>query len=186
MIRSLEALRAIHVRRGNALVVATMTGRREWAEISDQPQYDMVINSMGKASNFGLGLALAQPQRRVIVIDGDGSFLMNINTIITTSGKQPLNMIHIVLENGGYTATGGEPLAGTGVTNFTEMAAGAGFAAAYEFSELEDFVGALDKILTQDGPVFVMLHVQHEQLPRKQLPTAAETALAMTTALGDG
>ena len=157
MIRSLEALRAIHVRRGNALVVATMTGRRESAEISDQPQYDMVINSMGKASNFGLGLALAQPQRRVIVIDGDGSFLMNINTIITTSGKQPLNMIHIVLENGGYTATGGEPLAGTG-----------------------------DKILTQDGPVFVMLHVQHEQLPRKQLPTAAETALAMTTALGDG
>ncbi|MBI4339765.1 MAG: thiamine pyrophosphate-binding protein [Chloroflexi bacterium] len=179
MIPSLEALRAIHDLRRNALVVATMTGRREWDTLSQNPAQDMAINAMGKASSFALGLALAQPTRKVIVIDGDGSLLMNLGTLASVAGKKPANLVHIVLENGGYTNTGGEPTPGAGISSLPEMAKGAGYAKVYEYDDIEEFRIDVEGVFREKGPVFICLHVRHADMPRTQMRSSAQTAHEM-------
>lgn len=179
MIPSLEALQAIHDMRRDALVVATMTGRREWEAISTSPSQDLAVSAMGKASSVALGLAIAQPKRKVIIFDGDGSILMNLGTLASVAGKAPQNLVHIVLENGGYTNTGGEPTPGAGLVTFHAMAKDAGYIHAYEFDNLEEFTTDLEGILREKGPTFICLHVQHEPLPRLEMRPVAQTYVAM-------
>ncbi len=175
MIPSLEALRAIHNIRKNGLMVATMTGRREWDTLSQEPGQDLAINAMGKASSVALGLALAQPKRKVVVVDGDGSLLMNLGTLASVAGKAPGNLVHIVLENGGYTNTGGEPTPGAGLTDYHVLAKGAGYVHSYDFDSLEEFQTDIEGILREQGPTFICLHVQHDPLPRTQARSSGET-----------
>ena len=175
MIPSLEALRAINNIRKDTLVVGTMTGRREWESLSTKPNHDIGVNAMGKASSVALGLVLAQPSRKVIVIDGDGSILMNFGTLASVAGKAPANLVHIVLENGGYTNTGGEPTPGAGLVAFHEVAKGAGYAHTYDFDSLEEFQTDIEGIMREKGPIFICLHVKHEPMPRTQTRSSGQT-----------
>ncbi|MBI4310694.1 MAG: thiamine pyrophosphate-binding protein [Chloroflexi bacterium] len=186
MIPSLQALKAIHDIRRNALVVATMTGRREWDTFSANPSQDIAVQAMGKASSVALGLALAQPKRKVIVLDGDGSLLMNLGTLASIAGKAPANLVHVVLDNGGYTNTGGEPTPGMGLTEYTKVAKGAGYASTYEFDNLEEFQTDIEGILREKGPVFICLKVYHDPLPRTPARSAAETYRDMQAMLAKG
>ena len=80
-----------------------------------------------------------QPDRNVLILDGDGSLVMNLGTLTTISETAPSNLYHFVFENGCYAVTGGQPIPADGKVSFKEMAAGAGYVAAYEFDEaLED------------------------------------------------
>ena len=169
MIPSLEAIKAIHQHRQNALVVATMTGREMWDAVSDNRSLDFpLIGCMGKASSFALGLALAQPQRKVLTIDGDGSLLMNLGSLATVANKAPANYYHFLLEDGGYNTTGGQPLPNAGKLSFAGMARAAGYAATYEFDSLEEFVTDVEAILQEQGPVFICLKVQHGEVPKSE------------------
>ncbi|MDO8749852.1 MAG: thiamine pyrophosphate-dependent enzyme [Dehalococcoidia bacterium] len=177
MIPSLEAVKAIHAHRQKALVVATMTAREEWDAISQDRSLDFpLFGCMGKASSFGLGLALAQPKRKVLVIDGDGSLLMNLGSLATVANKAPANYYHFVFEDGVYTTTGGQPIPAAGKVSFAGMARAAGYAAAYEFDNLEELVTEVGRILQQQGPVLVCLKVRHGEIP-KSAPRTIQQAV---------
>ena len=138
---------------------------------------------MGKASSFALGLALAQPGRKVIILDGDGSLIMNLGTLATISEKAPSNLYHFVFENGCYVVTGGQPIPGEGKLSFKDMAVGAGYASAYDFNDLEELVSNVGGILKEQGPVLINLRIVPEvekapigfrQRPSRNIRTAIE------------
>ncbi len=163
MIKNIDACRAIEEHRGDALVVTTMgAGNAQfgWPQVTNNQAEDIPVGgAMGKASSFALGLALAQPGKRVIIMDGDGSLVMNLGTMTTISETASPNLYHFVFENGVYAVTGGQPIPAKGKINFKEMAQGAGYAAAYDFDNLEDLATNLDGIFQQKGPVLVNLRI---------------------------
>ncbi|MFC1988605.1 thiamine pyrophosphate-dependent enzyme [Chloroflexota bacterium] len=160
MIDSFEALKVISRYRNNAIVVTTMTTMFEWPKISANPDMDLpMTGAMGKASSVGLGLALAQPGRKVIVLDGDGSLLMNLGSLVTIANMAPSNLIHFVFENGLYRTSGGQPIPNVGKFSFTRLIKEAGYTNMYEFEELEDLENNMETILNQTGPTSVCLKV---------------------------
>ena len=163
MIPAFEAVKAIHDRRGDAVIVSTMTPSRYWDLVTDRPELDLpVFGAMGKASSLALGVALARPDRRIVVLDGDGALLMNLGSLVTIAGRQPANLVHVVFDDGAYHTTGGQPVPGDGRHDFAAMARGAGIEKSYTFDDFEDFVGELPGLLAAEGPVFIALKVSHE------------------------
>ena len=128
-----------------------------------------------------LGLARAQPGTKVIVLDGDGSLSMNLGSLATIAGKAPKNLFHFVLHNGVYAVTGGQPIPSADHVSFTEMAESAGYAATYEFDDLEDFTIQIEEVLKQEGPVFVTIKsvpdIQNEPIGRRQRPARPRTLI---------
>lgn len=162
MIAAVDALRALSEHRGDALVVVTMSTARLWPSVSTRPELDVpVSNCMGKASSVALGAALARPSQKVIVLDGDGSLVMNLGTLVTIGNLQPANLVHFVFADGAYTTVGGAPVPGAGRIDLAGMARGAGYPAAAEFDDLEAFTHALPSLLALQGPVFCSLKIAH-------------------------
>jgi|GEM_PF-2991142 len=90
MISSLDAVRAISRERGDAVVVSTMTPNRYWESVSENRDLDLpIFGAMGKASSVALGIALAQPDKKIIILDSDGGLLMNLGSLITLAGPRP-------------------------------------------------------------------------------------------------
>lgn len=166
MIKNLDAVRAIEKHRGEAVVISTMVAGRTkvgWPAVSRKEELDLPLGgAMGKASSMGLGLALAHPDRKVFILDGDGSLLMNLGSLTTISEQAPQNLYHFVFENGVYAVTGGQPIPGEGKLSFQGLAQGAGYAAAYDFDNLEELATSLPGILRQKGPVLVNLRIEPE------------------------
>jgi phosphonopyruvate decarboxylase len=166
MIKNIDAVRILDEHRGDSLIITTMNAgnmRFGLPSVTQHEEMDFPMGGcMGKASSLGLGLALARPERKVMVLDGDGSLLMNLGTLVTISNKAPENLYHFVFENGVYAVTGGQPIPGEGKASFQGMAREAGYAAAYEFDDTEDLATNIDDILQQKGPVLVCLKVVPE------------------------
>ena len=121
MIDSLEAQKIISQHRGDAVIVATMTANFEWSQVSTNPDLDLMLSgAMGKASSLGLGVALARPDKKVIVLDADGSLLMNLGSLVTIANMSPANLIHFVFENSVYRTTGGQLIPGAGKISSTK------------------------------------------------------------------
>ena len=179
MIPRSEALKHLAVLRTDEIVLTAMMAVRQWAAFSDhQLDFSTIGTGMGHASDIGLGLALAQPDRRVIVLNGDGSMLMNLGQLVTIAQQAPKNFILIVLNNGTYEVTGGQPIPGPPSLDFAGMARAAGIARSYDFDELDAYVAALPDILSGEGPIFVNLRVSADEttLPppsRQPLPQRA-------------
>lgn len=158
MINQRDFMEIVTQHRGDAIVVPTMTAIGAWNQVSDRPELDIPLTGgMGKASSLALGIALARPDIKVIVFDGDGSLLMNLGSLVTVAGKAPRNFYHFVLENGVYAVTGGQPIPGMGKVSFAGLAGAAGYANTYEYDELEEFAASVGKILEEPGPNFVAL-----------------------------
>ena len=163
MLSGLDAAKAINDVRDDAVVVSTMTPNRYWSGISERPELDIpVFGAMGKASSVALGIAIARPDRRVMVLDGDGAVLMNLGTLVTIAGEAPANLVHFVFEDGVYYTTGGQPVPGAGTFDLAGMAESAGFPHSFTFDDLEDLVSELPRIAELEGPVFVCLKVYNE------------------------
>src|SRR5262249_26958625 len=92
------------------IVVPVYTSAFDWIAIRPHPLNYLAHGAMGLASSHALGLALGKPDRRVIVIDGDGSLLMNIGSLVSIAEAGPRNLVHFVCENGSYEANGGHPI----------------------------------------------------------------------------
>jgi phosphonopyruvate decarboxylase len=182
MIKLLDALRVVEQHRGDAVVVAATQAGRNWPLVSRCEELDLpLFGCMGKASSIALGVALATPNRKVVVIDGDGSLLMNLGSLVTIGNKAPPNLYHLVLENGVYATTGGQPIPGEGRFSFQGLAREAGYADAYQFDDLEEFASSFGRILQQRGPVLVCLRIEPEietrpirlrPRPRRRTPEA--------------
>jgi len=175
LIDSLEAQKVISRHRGNAVVVPTMSTNFEWPQVSTNPDLDVMFSgAMGKASSVGLGVALARPDRKVIVLDGDGSLLMNLGSLVTIANLAPPNLIHFVFENDVYRTTGGQPIPRAGKISFTGLAAAAGYANMHEFADLESLERNIEAVLNEVGPTLVCLKI---------VPTSERSPFPLTTFL---
>ncbi len=176
MMDCFEAQKVIARHRNNAIVVTAETCCREWPQISSTPLDLPSRTAMGKAANFGLGLALAQPDRKVIVLDADGSLLMNLGCLVTIANIAPPNLIHFVFENGVYRTTGGQPTPNSGKVSFTGLAKASGYRYTYESDTLDNLDKTLAKVMNQAGLTFICLKIETRRDPSAlSIPSAAET-----------
>ena len=155
-----DALIALHAARDpRDIVITTMSPARDWMTLTPQSPLDIVFvpSAMGHATSLGLGLALAQPDRRVIVCNGDGSMLMNLGSLVTIVGASAPNLIVLVFQNGVYEVTGSQAIPAE--ADFATIARGAGFSSVFEFSNLGDWTSGIDAVLGAAGPVFAVLRV---------------------------
>jgi thiamine pyrophosphate-dependent acetolactate synthase large subunit-like protein len=188
----LEVFEVLAAQRTDEIVVMTMTATLQWPLVSDHPlDFDFLAFGMGHASDFGLGLALARPERKTIVLKGDGGLLMSLGSLVTLGRHGPENLVVLLLENRSYEMTGGQPLpAGP---DFVALAQAAGVAGGgltgrgtvERIETLEEFAGALPRILSEPGPHFVVLPVQtRHPLPLVNHSDHAGRIVALRRALG--
>ncbi len=163
MMHTAEMLRVFLAHRGDAIVVPGRGGRH-WVKLSDQQSLDVPLGdpAMGGHAGFALGLALAQPKRRVVLFDSEGDILMSLGMLPTIAEQAPANFYHFLLDNECYATTGGQPVPNAKNVAYDAMALAAGYPRAYAFAEVPAFERALPEILGAPGPVFVALKVLPE------------------------
>jgi sulfopyruvate decarboxylase subunit beta len=161
-----DVLGAIHSVRGDAICIPTMTTVPAWRDIAPDDLSAGCVGFMGGASSLGLGLALARPERRVLVFDGDGSLLMQLGSLATIAGTRPRNLVHFLFKNGVYHTSGSQEIPGGLTVDFVTMARGAGYRAALAIGDLDELKRRLPAFLKDEGPIFVELHTTlAEQTP---------------------
>ena len=170
MIERMDLLRSLADKRTNEIVVMTMTATLQWPLVSESElDFDFLAFGMGHAGDFGLGLALARPERKTIVLKGDGGLLMSLGSLVTFGHYAPGNLLVLLLENRSYEMTGAQPLPPR--TDFTALARGAGIdgggatgrGKVEHIETLSAFQEALPRLLTEEGPHFVILPVTNNQ-----------------------
>jgi len=155
---ALEILRA--TRRAGDVVITSMGSAREWMAMAPLDPLDFVFvpSSMGEAPPLGLGIALAQPKRRVIACNGDGSMLMNLGALVTIAAAAPPNLVVIIFVNGVYEVTGAQPVPGGGV-DFAAIARASGIASVHRFSDIAAWKAGAGAAVGASGPVCIVLDV---------------------------
>jgi phosphonopyruvate decarboxylase len=164
MMKRDECLKSLAKHHSDEIVVSTYSAAFEWIVIKPSPLNYISPGAMGQASSHALGFALGRPDKRVLVLDGDGSLLMNLGSLVTIANAAPTNLIHFVCENGCYEVNGGHPIPGQGHLSFANMAKAAGYRSVHEFDELTSFEECIADILQEEGPVFVDLKVEQGEV----------------------
>lgn len=157
-----DALAAVHAARGpRDIVITTMTPARDWMLLPQHP-LDLVLvpSAMGSAPSMGLGLGLAQPDRRIIVCNGDGSMLMNLGSLVSIVNAGATNLVLIVFVNGTYEVTGSQPVPGAGVVDYAGLARAAGFESVYSYTSDDAWRRDVRQVFEATGPTFVSLMVE--------------------------
>ena len=164
-IERLDLFGVIAANRTDEIVVTTMTATLQWPLVSSHSlDFDFLAFGMGHASDFGLGLALARPERKVIVLKGDGGLLMSLGSLVTMGRYGPPNLLVLLLENRSYEMTGGQTFA-PGV-DFITLARGSGIDKVERIDDLDSVETEMPRLLTEPGPHFVVLSVTNsEPLP---------------------
>jgi sulfopyruvate decarboxylase subunit beta len=178
---------AKHIR--DQIVVPVYQSAQEWHGIApDHALTYYSIGAMGQASSCALGLAIARPDKRVVVLDGDGSLLMNLGTLVTIANQKPANLLHFLCQNGEYEANGSHPIPGRDQVDFAAMARAAGYRRTDTIDTLEDFEAKIAGLLTEPGPVFVALKLTAGPPPSQDYAFihGAPTRAAFKAALNKG
>ena len=134
-----------------------------------RPQNFYMLGSMGLAAPIALGVALAQPKRRVFALEGDGSLLMQLGSLATIAMVNPSNLTIVVWDNGMYQITGHQKTATAEIADLVEMARGAGIAQSAWAKDEDDFEHMIDRTLNEDGPWFIGARTDAET-PKIQTP----------------
>jgi thiamine pyrophosphate-dependent acetolactate synthase large subunit-like protein len=152
------------------MVVSTMGSAAPWSEISGMElDFPSVGSAMGHAADFAMGLALAKPDFKVWVLNGDGSMLMNLGTLVTICQTPPPNLVLFVLQNNTFEVTGNQPIPGAGTISFPDLARASGFEFVYEFEKVAALRGELGRALEAPGPLFICLHIVPGNEPAPKL-----------------
>lgn len=159
MMRRDECLKVLARHHRDQVVVPVYQAAFEWIAIRPHPLTYLGVGAMGQASSHALGLALGRPDLQVLVIDGDGSLLMNLGSLVTIAQAAPRNLVHFVCQNDCYEANGSHPIPGANQVSFAGFARAAGWPSVHEFSELADFEARIADVLAEPGPTFVTLKV---------------------------
>jgi thiamine pyrophosphate-dependent acetolactate synthase large subunit-like protein len=160
MIAGAKALEMMSEHRTDEVVVTTMSSARVWPTVTTRPDLDLPLKGcMGKASSLGLGVALARPDVKVVVLDGDGSLLMNLGALVTIAGLGPKNLVHVVLQGKTYDTSGGQPTPGGEVMDWAAVAKGSGYKTSASIDTEEELAAEWPKLLQAEGPVFVRISV---------------------------
>lgn len=177
-----EALQSIaNIRGANDLVITNQGSSRVWPLIA-QHRLDFHFNpsTMGGAIPFGLGLALAQPERKVIVLTGDGSLLMSMGCLVTVAATSCANLTIVLLDNNIYDVTGGQKTAASDLSiDYLALARSIGFPTIAGFRDITSWSSAVGDFLQSDGPRFAWLRVESalpEDMKTKQEPIEGQLA----------
>lgn len=175
-----EAIELLAEGRSDAIAVATMQSIYPWHQL-EQAEYLHIDASqcMGSASSIGLGLAMARPDKKIMVLDGDGSLLMQLGSLITVASQRPSNFFHFVFANGLHQSTGNQDLPGVGQFDWVALAYGSGYENALKIETTEELLEKLPSIWGMQGPVLIELSIEREaQDPRwAGVPMATQSAI---------
>jgi len=154
MINRLEATRYLVHRLSDEPIIASCGNPKFdlFTAAAERKANFYMWNSMGMASSIGLGLAMALPDKKVIILDGDGAILMNLNSLTTAASKAPSNLAHIIWDNEQYQLTGGQPTHTGEKADLEMIAKGAGFNKVLTVDTMAAFKKALSQILSKPGP----------------------------------
>lgn len=157
-----KCLEAIYGELQDKLVVTIMGAcAQELYDLGHCENFFYLQHAMGLASSIGLGLALNVPDEKVVVLDGDGSLLMNLGTLTTLARYQPPNLTHIVFDNGSLLSTGGFASHTTsGVTDLAAIARGAGIANVALVTTPMEFMGAVGDAFERDALSVIVAKVE--------------------------
>src|SRR5580692_4200967 len=161
-----EAIRVLLDGRGELLLV-TGLGSTTWdaAAIGDDARNFYLWGAMGGAAMLGVGLALAQPKRRVLVVTGDGEMLMGLGALATAAAKKPSNFAITVIDNEHYGETGMQPTHTSAGVDLTGIARTCGFRQTATVRQMRELDAAVTMLHTADGPVLVVLKVSSTRDP---------------------
>ena len=174
-IPSIEATKAVNYHRKDALVVSTSAALREWSQVSARRDLDVDLKDcMDRAPAIGLGLALAQPDGKVMVLDCDATLRTNLGGLATIGESRPANLVHFVFDDASSLSTDGMRIKELGHLDLVQMALSSGYAKTYEFDRLEEFLIGLEDVMQEEGPVFVLVKVFREA----ELPEFPERSMA--------
>lgn len=153
--------------RHDDLLVVSGLGSSTWdvSSLGNHPGNFCFIGAMGQAAPFALGLALAQPGKRVLLITGDGELLMSMGALATIANQAPANLAMVVLDNQSYVETGNQATATAGATSLPAVAAACGIVNSREFSSAADIDALRSLVLEAEGPVFANVKIAVESLP---------------------
>ena len=146
-----ECLATIHDELSRCAVVTIMGAvAAELHSLGHRPNFFYLQHAMGLAPSLGLGIALSQPDRRVVVLDGDGSLLMNLGGLATLARQAPENLTHIVFDNENFVSIGGYPTPTSGGVDLAAAARAAGIANARTVADLDEFSTAAREAIARD------------------------------------
>ena len=162
------------------MVVVSSLGNPTWdvASVGDDALNFNFIGAMGQAGPFALGLAMARPEKRIVLFAGDGELLMSLGVLATIANQAPANLAVVALDNESYVETGSQPSATAGPTDLEAVARACGFAhtrAVVDETPLDDI---RVMVWEGEGPLFVNIKIAAEALPLV-FPYSFDGAMAM-------
>ena len=159
--RRLDVLEAVYDRLESRVVVTIMGAvAAELQSIGHRPNFFYLQHAMGLASSLGLGIALSRPDRQVVVLDGDGSVLMNLGGLTTLARYRPRNLVHVVFDNESLLSVGGFPTATSTGSDLAGIAAAAGVPRTATVRTLDDFVRTFDEALAANDLTTLVAKVE--------------------------
>ncbi len=162
-MKSAEACETIVKHRARAVLVCTMTSIKWVYQLDPKGLNACCVPLMGGASALGLGIAIAQPDRPVAVLDGDGSLLMQLASLVTTVEAAPHNFVHFVFNNGvWFENLANLPVPAAKHLDYVGLARGAGYQHATRIATAAALDGAMPELLSGGGPRFVELVIEPE------------------------
>jgi thiamine pyrophosphate-dependent acetolactate synthase large subunit-like protein len=154
-------------RRPDHLLAVAGLGSAAWdlAASGDDPRDFHFIGAMGQAAPFGFGLAMARPDKRVVLFTGDGELLMGLGALATIANHAPQNLAVVVLDNESYEETGGQASATAGRTDLEAVARACGIKTTRTVTRSGEIAALRDLVFRASGPVFAVAKVVAEALP---------------------
>jgi sulfopyruvate decarboxylase subunit beta len=157
----IDAMRAIYPQLERCVVVTIMGATAaELQAVGHRPNFFYLQHAMGLASSMGLGIALARPELKVVVLDGDGSVLMNLGGLTTLARYRPRNLVHVVFDNESLLSVGGFPTATATGSDIAAMAAAAGVPRTATVHDLDGFAAAFEGALAAEELTTIVAKVE--------------------------
>ena len=164
MMMTLEACEVLAEVRGDAIVVCTMGAMNALDKLPISPLTMACVPLMGGAASIGLGLALARPEEKVFVLDGDASLLMELGSLVSVAQAAPPNYFHFLVNNGvQFAGLGNLVTPGHGSADFTGLAKSAGYRSTYRFTSVTALKEGINAVLNGVAPAFVELVVGYDK-----------------------
>lgn len=181
-----EACNVITNYRGDNIVVTTMGAMNAMDALPLHPLTVACVPLMGGAACLGLGLALAQPARKVFVLDGDASLLMELGGLVSVAQAKPGNFFHFIFNNGvQFAGLGNLPTPAQHKTDFVGLAMASGYASAYAFDDAKTLAMNLKEIFQQEAPVLIELKITRDEPALGKERPSIEMTDARFTRMGD-
>lgn len=178
MLDRYEASKVVLKHAGDNPILANLGGAAgKLFAAGDRKENIYLRGSMGLASSIGLGLAIAMPNKKIIVLDGDGSVMMNMGALCTIADQKPDNFIHIIWDNEQWGETGGQPTHTSTVTNLAAVAKAAGIKNSVEVTDIAEFEKIVNRALTENGPWCIVAKAEDTKQTVRVSPFPADENL---------